>query len=217
MDMAKEGTRQQGERHPIIPRFGGRYPSNEVLGLLDSSRVTLAIVFGIPVAIGIVVALGIRRSTPALLLVAGSLVVAAIAVLAVWAVFQPGTGTAGSTASSPGGGVTSPPRLDFSCTPSGPRLQQAVQGIAYQKKCLAAPAGQPITIQFTNKDSGITHNIHIYSADPTADPNARSLFSGPLVAGPATATYRVPPLAAGRYFFHCDVHPTQMMGGFVVG
>jgi plastocyanin len=188
-----------------------------VLGLLDSSRVTLAIVFGIPAAIAIVVAFGIRRSTPVVLLVAGSLVVGAIAVVAGWAVFRPGTGTAVSTAPSSAGGGTPPPRPDLSCTPDGDRLQETVQGIAYQKKCLAAPAGQPVTIQFVNRDAGTPHNIHIFSADPTTSPGARSLFTGSLVTGPGVGTYRVPPLPAGKYFFHCDVHPTQMNGGYVVG
>jgi hypothetical protein len=188
-----------------------------MVGLLDSSRVTLAIVFGIPVAIGIVVALGIRRTTPTLLLVGGALVVAAIAVLAGWAVFRPGTGTAGSTAASPSGGVAPPPGSNLSCTPSGTRLQETAMGIAYQKSCLAAPADQPVTIQFVNRDAGTPHNIHIYSADPSSSPAARSLFAGQVVTGPAVATYHVPPLPAGKYFFHCDVHPNVMMGGLVVG
>jgi plastocyanin len=189
-----------------------------VLGLLDSSRVTLAVVFGIPLAIGVVVALGLRRRTPTLVLVAGTLVVAGIAVLAAWAVFQPaGPQAAGSTAPSPGAGGPAPQPVSLSCSPSGTRLQEVAKGIAYEKKCLAAPAGQAFTIEFDNQDAGTPHNIHIFSADPSKDPNAGSLFSGELVTGPATATYEVRPLAAGRYFFHCDVHPTQMVGGFVVG
>jgi plastocyanin len=189
-----------------------------VLGLLDSSRVTLAVVLGIPVALGIVVALGVRRGTPTLALLAGTVVVAGIAVLAAWAVLQPASqkasGSAGPTAGS-GGPATEP--VSFSCSPSGTKLQETAKGIAFEKKCLAAPAGQPFSIEFDNQDAGTPHNIHILAADPRKDPNARSLFSGDLVTGPDTATYEVQPLAAGRYFFHCDVHPTQMFGGFVVG
>jgi cupredoxin-like protein len=191
-----------------------------VLALLDSSRVTLAVVFGIPLAIGAVVALGVRRSTPAIALLAGSLVVAGIAVLAVWAVFRPaGPGAAaGSGAGAPpptqGGGQ--PGGVSFSCTPSGTQLQEVAKGIAYQKTCLAAPAAQPFTIEFDNQDAGTPHNMHIFAGDPRSDPNARSLFSGELVTGPNKATYQVTALPAGRYFFHCDVHPTQMLGGLVV-
>jgi hypothetical protein len=188
-----------------------------VLGELDSSRVTLAVVFGIPVALGLVVALGIRRGTPAVALLAGCLVVAGIAVLATWAILQPGGREAsGSTASPPGAGGPGSAPVNFSCTPSGTQLQQTARGIAFAETCLAAPADQPVTIEFDNQDAGTAHNIHIFSADPRKDPNARSLFSGDLVTGPDTATYEVPAQPAGRYFFHCDVHPTQMVGGFVV-
>jgi hypothetical protein len=197
-----------------------------VLGLLDSSAVTLAVVLGIPVAIGLVVALGIRRKTPPLVLLAGSLIVCGIAILAAWAIFQPAGGTAGGStssspasppASSPGGGGSGPPPVSFSCSPSGTQLQETAKGIAFEEKCLAAPADQAFTIEFQNQDPGTPHNIHIFSADPREDPNARSLFSGELVTGPSSMTYQVQALPAGRYFFHCDVHPTQMLGGFVVG
>jgi plastocyanin len=191
-----------------------------VLGLLDSSAVTLAVVLGIPVAIGLVVALGVRRKTPPLVLLAGSLLVCGIAVLAAWAIFQPAGGTAeGSAASPPSapGAGGSGSQVSFSCSPSGTRLQETAKGIAFEKKCLAAPAGQAFTIEFQNQDAGTPHNIHIFAADPEQDPNARSLFEGDLVTGPISTTYEVQALPAGRYFFHCDVHPTQMVGGFVVG
>jgi plastocyanin len=188
-----------------------------VLGLLDSSRVTLAVVFGIPLAIGVVVGLGVRRRTPAFVLLAGSLVVAGITVLGAWAVFRPASQQAsGATASSPGP-VGSPGFVSYSCTPSGTRLQQIAKGIAFEKHCLAAPAGKAFMIEFDNQDPGTSHDIHIYSADPRKDPQARSLFSGALVTGPNKATYDVQALREGRYFFHCDVHPAQMFGGFVVG
>jgi hypothetical protein len=191
-----------------------------VVAVLDSSRVTLAVVFGVPLAIGVVVALGVRRSTPTLALVAGSLLVAGIAVLAVWAVFRPAGPLAaagsGSGAPPPAQGSGPPGGVSFSCTPSGTQLQEVAKGIAYQKTCLAAPADQPFTIQFDNHDSGTPHNMHIFAGDPRKDPNARSVFSGELVTGPNKATYQVTPLSAGRYFFHCDVHPTQMLGGLVV-
>src|SRR6266511_5467005 len=125
----------RGGRHSTGVRF--------VLGLLDSSRVTLAVVFGIPLAIGVVVALGVRRRTPAFVLLAGSLVVAGIAVLSAWAVFQPARQQAsGSTveSSAPGAGGSSAQQVSYSCTPSGTRLQETVKGITYQKNCLAAPA-----------------------------------------------------------------------------
>jgi plastocyanin len=188
------------------------------LGLLDSSRVTLAVVFGIPVAIGLVVALGMRRNTPVLALLAGALAVAGIAVLATWAVLRPGTeGARGGAAPGPGGGGGGGGQpVDLSCAPRGTELRVTARGIAFQPGCLAAPADQAFTIELDNQDAGTTHNVHVFAADPAGDPNARSLFEGELVTGPDTATYEVPAIPAGRYFFRCDVHPTQMRGGFVV-
>jgi plastocyanin len=61
------------------------------------------------------------------------------------------------------------------------------------------------------------HDIHIFSANPTQDPNAQSLFIGEIITGPQTVTYQVGALPAGTYFFHCDVHPLQMQGTFVAG
>ena len=92
-----------------------------------------------------------------------------------------------------------------------------MQNITYSTKCLAAPAGTAFTIAFDNKDAGTPHNIHIFSADPLKNPNAKSFFSGDLVTGPDTATYQVSAIPKGTYFFHCDVHPTQMFGTFVSG
>jgi len=185
-----------------------------VLGLLDSAPVILGIVFGVPAAVALVVALGVRRRTPVVVLLAGTLMVAGVAVLAVWAVFQ---GPDVSGAASPGISRPAGRPVDFTCAPAGSQVEETAKGIAFQKTCLAAPAGQEFTIRFDNQDPGTPHNIHILSADPSSDPNAPSLFEGELVTGPRTTTYRVSALPAGRYFFHCDVHPSQMFGGFVVG
>jgi cupredoxin-like protein len=189
-----------------------------VLAVLDSSRVILAVVFGIPLAVGMVVGLGVRRRTPAVVLLAGIVMVAGVSALAIWAVFrQPAQQPSGFNAMSPGPGGPAGSPLDLSCAPSGAQLQEVAKGIAFEKTCLAAPADQQFTIEFDNQDPGTPHNIHIFSADPNKDPNARSLFGGEPVTGPKKTAYQVPPLPAGRYFFHCDIHPAQMFGGFVVG
>jgi hypothetical protein len=145
-------------------------------------------------------------------LVAGALLVAGVAVLAVWATFR----ETSAPAASQGRARPANRPLDYSCAPGGARLEETARGLAFGQTCLAAPTDQPFTVEFDNQDEGTPHNIHIYSADPTSNPNARSLFAGDLVTGPGTTTYQVPALPAGRYFFHCDVHPSQMFGGLVV-
>jgi len=99
-----------------------------------------------------------------------------------------------------------------SCAPSGTSLSVTADNIHFSAGCLAAPAGQPFTITFDNKDSGVPHNVAIYS-DSSA---SKVLFRGQIVTGATTTTYHVPALPAGTYYFRCDVHPTAMHGTFIV-
>ncbi len=116
-----------------------------------------------------------------------------------------------------GGPTTGPP----ACEPDGTTLAIAAPvGAAasgFDQDCLAVPAGEPFTIEFDNQDTGVQHNVAIYSADPMADPSAESFFVGDIGVGPDTMTYEVDALQEGTYFFRCDVHPTTMTGTFVVG
>ncbi|MGH3247433.1 MAG: cupredoxin domain-containing protein [Trebonia sp.] len=98
------------------------------------------------------------------------------------------------------------------CSPSGTSLQISAQNVKFDKSCLAAPAGQAFTITFDNKDAGVPHDVAIY----TNSSATTVLFKGTVVSGPTTTTYHVPALKAGTYYFRCDIHPTQMLGTFVV-
>jgi plastocyanin len=88
-------------------------------------------------------------------------------------------------------------------------------GTAFDPTCLVAPAGEPFTINFDNRDPATVgqHNIAIAvdEASVTEDP----IFKGDLVTGPDTIEYQVPAMDEGDYFFHCDVHP-QMTGALAV-
>ena len=129
----------------------------------------------------------------------------------------------GLTLAACGGGTKTPnasgttPPASASCSPSGTALTITAKNLAFDKTCLAAPAGQAFTIQFANAENGTTHNIAILAADPAKDPTAKVFFRGAMFAGIKTMTYNVGAIAAaGTYFFHCEVHPTQMFGTFVV-
>jgi cytochrome c oxidase subunit 2 len=98
------------------------------------------------------------------------------------------------------------------CSPSGTSLQVSAHSLHFDKSCLAAPAGKPFTITFTNGDAGVPHNVAIY----TDSSGSKSLFKGQIVTGTKTIVYHVPALSAGTYYYRCDVHPTQMHGTFVV-
>ena len=84
-------------------------------------------------------------------------------------------------------------------------LQLAAANIAYDQTDLAAPAGVPFQIAFTNNDAGIPHNVSIHQGSPTGT----EVFKGAIFTGVATQTYDVPALPAGTYSFVCSVHPNM--------
>ena len=93
---------------------------------------------------------------------------------------------------------------------TGPTL--VAQGISFDTDKLAFPADTETTLTFDNKDANTPHNFAIYEDDTATTP----LFQGDLVTGVATAEYKIPAIAAGTYYFQCDVHP-NMNGTLKVG
>jgi cytochrome c oxidase subunit II len=102
------------------------------------------------------------------------------------------------------------------CSPTGTSLQIAAKNIHFDKDCLAAPAGQPFTIEFDNQDPGIPHNVEVYTDDSLSDRLAGATGITDTITGPAKTTYKSGPLEAGTYYFVCDVHESAMFGTFVV-
>ena len=209
------------------------------IAIISSDKVVFALAFGIPVVVFALMVLWSRpRKGQALWALISLAAIAGTAIVA-GAAFRAGTPqstpaailtSAPSTTPSitvppstappstvPPSTASPTPSTPAECSPKGTKLHLTAAGIAFDPTCLAAPGGTAFTIAFQNKDVGIPHNVHIFSADPAQDPNAQSLFAGDLVTGPATATYKVSALPPGTYFFHCDVHPTQMFGTFVSG
>lgn len=96
--------------------------------------------------------------------------------------------------------------------PVAPPVALSAANIAYSTTSLTLAPGDA-TIDFKNADTA-PHNVHIYAG---ADATAPSVFMGNIVPPGGSATYKVTGLTAGSsYFFHCDVHPTQMMGTITV-
>lgn len=94
----------------------------------------------------------------------------------------------------------------------GPSVTVTAQNVAFDTDTITLPADTASTIVFDNQDAGIQHNIAIFADDTMAT----VLFRGELVTGPGKAEYQIPPLPAGEYYFHCDVHP-NMNGTVIVG
>jgi plastocyanin len=89
---------------------------------------------------------------------------------------------------------------------AGATVNVTASGIAFDTSTIDLPANQPSTIHFVNEDNATQHNIAIY---PSADDLANPLFRGELLTGPGEIDYAVDPLEAGKYYFHCDIHPTM--------
>lgn len=102
--------------------------------------------------------------------------------------------------------------MAVTCAPKGTSLTVSAQNTAYDKDCLAVPANQPFTISFANRQKDVPHNIAILMSHDGA-----VLFrGGDPFPGVATMVYNAPPMPAGEYHFHCEVHPTVMQGKFIV-
>jgi plastocyanin len=108
----------------------------------------------------------------------------------------PGAGGPSGGGGPPGG--SGPPG-------GGVSLTVAAQGLQFDTTQIDLTAGRPSTITFQNSDAGIQHNIAIF----TDESMSQVLFRGDTVTGVASATYHVPPIDAGTYYFHCDFHPTM--------
>jgi plastocyanin len=83
----------------------------------------------------------------------------------------------------------------------------------FDTKSLVFQAGRPTNLTFDNQESGVQHNVVIFQGSSGTAP---TVFTGSLLAGPGKTTYHVPTLAAGSYYFHCEVHPTTMFGTITV-
>jgi plastocyanin len=90
--------------------------------------------------------------------------------------------------------------------PGAPQL--TAKGELFDKAELDVPSDAAFEIVLFNRDSSV-HNVSIYADEG----HTRQVFKGDL-AGTGTKVYHVPALAAGTYYFMCDVHPA--MKGTVV-
>jgi cytochrome c oxidase subunit 2 len=100
----------------------------------------------------------------------------------------------------------------ITCKPNGTALSLIAHNISWNQFCLAVPANTPFTVNINNEDSGIQHNFSIYDSFF----QKKNYFTAPKLTGPATASYNVGALPAGRYYFQCDVHGPAMSGAFIV-
>ncbi len=92
--------------------------------------------------------------------------------------------------------------------------QIAAKNVAFDKSCLASPAGKPFTLTFHNLEA-VPHNVVIFQGRTAAAPPLPATPPS-LVVSNATHVYKIPALKSGRYLYHCAFHPAAMQGQLVV-
>jgi plastocyanin len=117
----------------------------------------------------------------------------------------PAGSPAASGAPAPSGGAPAP-SASTGGAPGGVALDISAQNISFDTTSLTAPANTPFTIQFTNNDAGIPHDIQIHNGPNQTDP---PIFEGEIFNGVGTKDYQVPALKPGTYAFSCKVHPSM--------
>ena len=111
---------------------------------------------------------------------------------------------AACSGSSPAPGTASP-----AASPAGDAVTITAKDLKFGQTEVTAPADEAFDLVFDNQE-GAPHNVAIYT-DSSA---ATKISIGDTFSGPAQKTQAVPALAAGTYFFRCDVHP-DMTGSIV--
>ncbi len=92
---------------------------------------------------------------------------------------------------------------------TGDAVTVTAKDLKFGQSEITVPADEAFDLVFDNQE-GAPHNVAIYT-----DSSASTKISvGEIFSGPAQKTQTVPALAAGTYFFRCDVHP-DMTGSVV--
>jgi len=98
-------------------------------------------------------------------------------------------------------------------TPAPPSTQLTIsaKGTAFNTAELTGVANQPLTITFDNQETdGTLHNIKFFNGKNEKAPELGATD----IAAEGQYTLALAPLAAGQYYYHCDVHP--QMNGFLL-
>lgn len=92
------------------------------------------------------------------------------------------------------------------------QLTLVAKNYAFDRASIAVPAGSKVQLVLDNQDSGVPHNIAIYSSSAATT----VIFKGEIITGPMKTTYTFDaPTSPGTYYFRCDLHP-NMNGQFIV-
>ena len=111
-----------------------------------------------------------------------------------------------AAACAPANAAPGSPAPTVAAEPNSPVV--IAKDLKFTTASVNAPAGKPFAMNFENQESA-PHNVSIFT-DSSA---SQRLFEGEIFSS-GSRVYQVPALAAGTYFFRCDVHP-DMTGSIV--
>jgi plastocyanin len=109
-------------------------------------------------------------------------------------------------ACSGGSGTASPAP---SAAPAGDAIVITAKDLKFGQTNVTVPADEAFDLVLDNQESA-PHNVAIYNDSSMST----KISIGEIFSGPAQKTQTVPAMAAGSYFFRCDVHP-DMQGTIV--
>jgi plastocyanin len=96
-----------------------------------------------------------------------------------------------------------------SAAPGGDTVTITAKDLKFGQSEVTVPADEAFDLVLDNQESA-PHNVAIYNDSSMST----KISIGEIFSGPAQKTQTVPAMAAGTYFFRCDVHP-DMQGSIV--
>jgi hypothetical protein len=87
-----------------------------------------------------------------------------------------------------------------------PFVKVVAQDDTFDTDCIVAPGNRRFRIYLENRDR-TSHNLSIYTADPSKDEGARKVFAGGEVGDRGRTDYAIGSLEPGEYFFQDDNVP----------
>jgi plastocyanin len=95
-------------------------------------------------------------------------------------------------------------------------IEVTALNIAFDTDVITIQSDGEVRVRFTNNDTAVPHNIAFYNSEtdltPVSEGSVGIIFEGPDVTDDTVFAIPEP----GEYFFRCDVHPTIMVGDFIV-